>query len=93
MLSLCIFNGKNSLPERHQANFFLNVVNCGYHARFGQIWHLGLNLGVMLKTGSATMAFLVPKQLFSLFSTKICSAFAFNDGKMLNSRTASNQFF
>ena len=37
---------------------------------FGQIWQLGLNLGIMLKTGPATVAFLVPKQLFSFFSTK-----------------------
>ena len=46
---------------------------------FGQIWHLGLNLGVMLKTGPATVAFLVPKQLFIFFSTEnMLSLYIFN---------------
>ena len=44
---------------------------------FGKIWHLGLNLGVMLKSGPATASFLVLKQLFSFFKPKLCSAFAF----------------
>ena len=44
---------------------------------FGQIWHLGLHLGAMLKSGPATAAFLVPKRLLFSFQPKLCTAFAF----------------
>ena len=48
---------------------------------FGNIWHLGLNIGVMLKSGPATAGFLVLKQLFSFFSIKIMPSLCIFNGK------------
>ena len=87
------FYWKNFNSRAASSQFFLNVVNCGYMPWFGQILHLGLNLGVKLKTGSATMAFLVPKQLFSFFSTKTMLCLCLFDGKFsLPERHQANFF-
>ena len=58
---------------------FLSEMKYGYLPWFVQIWNLGLNLCIMLKTIPATVAYLVPKQLFTFLSTKnILSLYIFN---------------